>query len=92
MAPRVRTALGRTLSAAIFGGEEVSGLASLGMVVLVAWRFGPVALGQCAYALALASVLLIIPDFGLNLLATRDLAAESEQPRRISWSLHWIKS
>jgi O-antigen/teichoic acid export membrane protein len=93
MAPWVRTALGRTLvnSAAIFGGEAVSRLATLEMAVLVARQFGPVALGQYAYTLRLASVLLIIPDFGLNLLATRELAAESEQPKRIFWSLHWIE-
>lgn len=93
MAPWVRTALGRTLvnNAAIFGGEAVSRLATLGMGVVVTRRFGPVTLGQYPHALALASLFLIIPDFGLHLLATQELTAESEQPGRIFWSLYWIK-
>ncbi len=83
----------RTLlnSAAIFAGEGLSRLATFAMAVIVARQFGPVALGQYGYALALASVLLVVPDFGLHLLTTRDLAAEPARLRRRFWSLHWIK-
>ncbi len=83
----------RTLlnGAAIFSGEAISRLATFLIAVIVARRFGPVALGQYGYALALASVLLIVPDFGLHLLTTRDLATEPERLRRTFWSLHWVK-
>lgn len=78
-------------SAAIFGGESLSRLATFLMAVIVARRFGAVALGQYGYAVALASVLLLVPDFGLHLLTTRDLAAEPERLRRTFWSLLWLK-
>jgi O-antigen/teichoic acid export membrane protein len=76
---------------ALFGGEAMSRSATFLVAVIIAHRFGPIALGQYAFALAVASVLLIIPDFGLNLLATRDLVVEPDRLRRTFWGLHWIK-
>jgi len=78
-------------SASIFGGETVSRVATFAIALIVARRFGPVELGQYAYGLALASVLLIVPDFGLHLLTTRELAINPERLRQMFWSLHWIK-
>lgn len=37
--------------------------------------------------MAVASVLLIVPDFGLHLLMTRDLVVEPKRLRRSFWSL-----
>lgn len=76
---------------AIFAGEALSRLVTFGMAIAVARRYGPGALGQYGYALALASVLLVVPDFGLHLLTTRDLAAEPARMRQTFWSLHWLK-
>jgi O-antigen/teichoic acid export membrane protein len=76
---------------AVFGGEAVSRLATFLMAVIIARRFGPLALGQYAFALAVASVLVIVPDFGLHLLTTRDLVVDPERLRRTFWSLHWLK-
>lgn len=87
------TGLQRTLvnSAAIFGGETVSRLTALAMGLIVAHRFGAAGFGQYGYALAVAGILLVFPDFGLHLLTTRELATDPERLRRIFWSLHWIK-
>jgi O-antigen/teichoic acid export membrane protein len=89
----VQTISHRTLvnGVAIFGGEAFSRLATFVMALIVARRFGPVALGQYGYALAVASVLLIVPDFGLHLLTTRDLVVEPQRLWRTFWSLHWLK-
>ncbi len=83
-----RTALN---SAAILCGEAISRLATFLVAVIVARRFGPAALGQYGYALALASILLLVPDLGLHLLATRELATEPSRLRDIFWGLHWLK-
>ena len=83
----------RTLvnTAAIFGGEALSRIATFMMAMMVARRFGPEALGQYGYAVALASVLVLVPDFGLHLEATRRLASDARALRRTFWSLHWLK-
>jgi O-antigen/teichoic acid export membrane protein len=83
----------RTLvnTASIFGGEALSRLATSIMALIVARRFGAEALGQYGYALSLASVLVLVPDFGLHLLTTRNLAAQPELLGRTFWSLHWLK-
>ena len=78
-------------SAAIFGGEALSRLATFAMAVIVAHQFGASALGQYGYALALANILLLVPDLGLHLLATRELAAEPGHLRATFWSVHWLK-
>lgn len=78
-------------SIAVFGGEALSRLTTFLMALIVAHRFGAEALGQYGYALALASVLLMVPDFGLHILTTRDLATEPQRLRRVFWSLHWLK-
>jgi O-antigen/teichoic acid export membrane protein len=80
-----------TNGAAIFGGEAFSRLATFTMAVIVAHRFGAPALGQYGYALALANILLLVPDLGLHLIATRELAAEPGRLRAIFWSVHWLK-
>jgi len=76
---------------AVGGGKVASRLATSAMALIIARRFGPEALGQYGYAVALASILLLVPDFGLHLLGTRELAADSGELRRIFWSLHWQK-
>ncbi len=93
MATLAQTLPRRTLvnTAAIFGGEAVSRLATALLALLVARRFGAEALGQYGYALSLASVLLLVPDFGLHLLTTRNLAAEPGLLARTFWHLHCLK-
>lgn len=93
MATLTQTLPRRTLlnTAAIFGGETVSRLATALMALLVARRFGAEALGQYGYALSLASVLVVVPDLGLHLLTTRSLAAEPGLLARTFWNLHWLK-
>ena len=78
-------------SAAIFGGEAVARLATFLMAVVIAHRFGSAALGEYGFALAFASVLLMVPDFGLHLFTTKELAAEPERLRTIFWSIHCLK-
>lgn len=90
---RVESGLRKTLvnGAALFGGETVSRLGGWLMAFIVAHRFGAAGLGQYAYAVAVASVLLMLPDFGLHLAAIRALSARPEQLRITFWTLHWIK-
>lgn len=76
---------------AVFGGEAAARLATFLMAVVVARHFGPVALGQYGYALAFASILLLVPDFGLHLFMVRELSANPERRRRVFWSIHWLK-
>jgi len=80
-----------TNAIAVFGGEAFLRLATLAMALIVARRFGPEALGQYGYAVAFASVLLLVPDFGLHLLTTRELAANPRELRPLFWNLHWLK-
>jgi O-antigen/teichoic acid export membrane protein len=49
------------------------------------------ALGNYGYALALASVLLIVPDFGLHLFAVRELSSSPQQLPEVFWNVHWLK-
>src|SRR5207247_8906370 len=53
-------------SASIFAGEAIVRFAIFPMAVVIARRFGSAALGEYGYALALASVLLVLPDLGLH--------------------------
>lgn len=78
-------------SAAIFGGEAVSRCATLLMAVVIARRFGPVALGEYGYALAFASILLLVPDFGMHLFSIRELSTAPERLPAIFWNVHWLK-
>jgi O-antigen/teichoic acid export membrane protein len=90
---RAGTGLRKTLvnSTALFGGETVSRLCGWLMAFIVAHRFGAAGLGQYAYAVAVTSILLMVPDFGLHLAAIRDLSAKPKQLRTTFWTLHWIK-
>lgn len=76
---------------ALFGGEGISRSATFLVAMIVAHRFGPVALGQYGFALAVASIFAIVPDFGLHLLTTRELVIQPERLRSIFWNLHWLK-
>jgi len=93
MVIRTRSSTARTLANAlcILGGEAFSRLATLIIAVVVARWFGSTALGQYGFALAFASIVLLVPDLGLNLLVTRDLAARPESLRPIFWGVHWLK-
>jgi O-antigen/teichoic acid export membrane protein len=78
-------------SAAIFGGEAASRLATLLMAIVIAHHFGATALGQYGYALALTSILLLVPDFGLHLYMVRELSADRAGLRAVFWNVHWLK-
>lgn len=77
--------------AAIFCGEAIARLATFLMAVVVARRFGPVALGEYGYALALASILLLVPDMGLHLFMVRELSTDPRQLHEVFWNVHWLK-
>ena len=49
-------------SVSIFGGEALARLATALMALLIARVFGSEELGNYGYALAVASILLIVPD------------------------------
>jgi len=88
------TALSRRFfinGASIFGGEAISRLATAAMALVVARSFGSEALGNYGYALALASVLLIVPDLGLHLFTVRELSASPKRLAEIFWGVHWLK-
>ena len=75
----------------IFGGEAISRVATASMALVVARFFGSESLGNYGYAVALTSILLMVPDFGLHLFTVREC---STSPRRLSevfWSVHWAK-
>ena len=78
-------------STSIFGGEAIARLATALMALVVARFYGLDALGNYGYALALASVLLIVPDFGLHLFVVRELAASSSRTPEVFWGVHWLK-
>jgi O-antigen/teichoic acid export membrane protein len=77
--------------ASIFSGEIIARLATALMALVVAHFFGSIALGDYGYALALASILIVIPDCGLHLFAVRELSASPRRLPEIFWGIHWIK-
>ena len=77
--------------ASIFGGEVIARLATALMALVVARYFGPDSLGNYGYALALTSVLLIVPDFGLHLFAVREISSSPHRVSEIFWGVHWLK-
>ncbi len=77
--------------AAVFGGEALARLATFLTAIVVARWFGPVALGEYGYAVAFASLLVIIPDFGLHLFMVRELATTPLRLRQVYWNTHWLK-
>lgn len=78
-------------AAAIYAGEGLCRLTTFVVALIVARRFSPEALGQYGYAVALASVFVLLPDMGLHLLVTREIAAEPHSLPRAFWDLHWLK-
>lgn len=77
---------------AIFGGEAATRLTTLAMALIVARRFGADALGQYGYAVALTSILLLVPDFGLHLQAVRELATTPSRLGRVLGMMVALKS
>ena len=76
----------------IFGGEAIARLATALMALVVARFYGLEALGNYGYALALASVLLIVPDFGLHLFVVREIASSSsKRVPEVFWNVHGLK-
>src|SRR5262245_33199406 len=78
-------------SVSIFGGEALARLATALMALLIARVFGSEELGNYGYALAVASILLIVPDFGLHLFVVRELAASPQRISEVFWGVHWLK-
>src|SRR5262252_9605082 len=78
-------------SASVFGGEAIARLSTALMALAVARLYGLEALGNYGYALALASVLLIVPDFGLHLFAVRELSASQDRMPEVFWNVLWLK-
>ena len=77
---------------AIYAGEGLCRLTTFVVAFIVARRFSAEALGQYGYAVALASVFVLLPDMGLHLLVTREVAAEPHSLPRAFWDLHWLKT
>src|SRR5215470_18046592 len=75
----------------IFAGEASARLATFLMAALIARRFGSGALGEYGYALAITSILLVIPDLGLHLFAVRELSVDKQQLRDLYWNIHCLK-
>src|SRR5215471_1274935 len=78
-------------SASIFAGEASARLATVLMAAVIARRFGSVALGEYGYALAMTSVLLVIPDMGLHLFTIRELSVDKRQLGDLFWNVHRLK-
>lgn len=78
-------------STSIFGGEAMARFSTALMALAVARFHGLEALGNYGYALALASVLLIVPDFGLHLFAVRELSASPKSMPEIFWNVLRLK-
>ncbi|HLI33801.1 MAG TPA: flippase [Terriglobia bacterium] len=81
-----------TNAASVFSAEAASRLITFIVAMVIARRFGPQALGQYAYALALAGILLVLPDMGSHLLITRELAAQPERLPDMLWRLFFLKA
>ena len=60
----------------VFAGEAIARFATFILAIVIARRFGQAALGAYGYALALASVLVVVPDPGLNLFTVRELSSD----------------
>ncbi|MGH9479419.1 MAG: hypothetical protein ACRD1A_09325, partial [Terriglobales bacterium] len=75
----------------VLGGESAARIATLAMAVLVGHRFGAAGLGAYGYAVALASVLLLVPDCGSHLLVTRELAARPDELAGWFWAMQALK-
>src|SRR5438034_10825150 len=78
-------------SASIFAGEAIVRFATFLMAVVIARRFGSAALGEYGYALALASVLLVVPDLGLHLFVVRELSTDKRRLQPSSGSVTGLK-
>lgn len=76
----------------IFGGEALARVRTMLMALVVARFFGPEALGKYGYSLALASVLAMVPDFGLHLFTVRELSSSPERAREVFWVVHRLKA
>ncbi len=83
----------RTLinAVAIYSGEALCRLTTFAVAFIVARRFSADTLGQYGYAVALASVFVLLPDMGLHLLVTRDVAADHRALPTAFWDLHELK-
>ncbi len=78
--------------ASIFSAEAASRLTTFIVALVIARRFGPLALGEYAYALALAGILLVLPDMGLHLWVIRELAAQPARLPIVLWRLFFLKT
>ncbi|HLY59165.1 MAG TPA: flippase [Terriglobia bacterium] len=77
---------------AIYTGEGLCRITTFVVALLVARRFSAEAFGQYGYAVALASVFVLLPDMGLHLMVTRDVAGDHNSLPRTFWNLFWLKT
>ena len=74
-----------------FLGEATGRLVSFTLAIVVARQLGPHALGIYALAGGVALYIAIIPDFGMHLFVTREIAAKSCDPQRLIGGLLALK-
>ncbi|HEY2934223.1 MAG TPA: oligosaccharide flippase family protein [Acidobacteriota bacterium] len=74
-----------------FLGETTGRLISFIIVIIVARQLGPRALGIYALAGGVALYIAIIPDFGMHLFVTREIAADSTGRQRLVGGLLALK-
>ncbi len=78
-------------AAAIYIGEASSRLTTFVVAFIVARRFSPATFGQYGYAVAVASIVVLIPDMGLHLFSTQRVASDPKSFGSTFWDLHRLK-
>jgi O-antigen/teichoic acid export membrane protein len=83
----------RTLinAASVFTGEFVVRLINFFLPILIARAYDSTALGKYSFGLACAALAALLPDLGLHLLTTREVASHPEKLKEYFWNLQTLK-
>jgi O-antigen/teichoic acid export membrane protein len=83
----------RTLvnAASVFAGEFFVRLVNFFIPILIARAYDSSALGKYSFGLACAALAALLPDLGLHLLTTREVASQPEKLRDYFWNVQGLK-
>jgi PST family polysaccharide transporter len=78
-------------AASVFAGEFFVRLVNFFVPILIARTYDSSALGKYSFGLACATLAALVPDFGLHLLTTREVASRPEKLGDYFWNVQTLK-
>ncbi|MCI0424064.1 MAG: oligosaccharide flippase family protein, partial [Acidobacteria bacterium] len=78
-------------AASVFAGEFFVRLVNFAVPILIARVYDSSTLGKYSFGLACAALAALVPDFGLHLLTTREVASHPDKLSHYFWNVQSLK-